>query len=136
MDTVERELTRIEKKFLDIRRRMTTDPQSPRDKVLTARVLLAYVLAFERDEQFFGFDPILEIAEGMTDMNFRLVSIEPPHEFPPGCALARIAGPSIENGLPFCIPAEHGDVWARRIVLVLSRVYLRGLAQGAGGRPS
>lgn len=78
-------------------------------------------------------DPVLDICEDLTkDAGYRIVSYDLLQgEFPDGCIAAFITGPTLPpKGLPFCVPDVGRDIWARRIVLVLSDAYLRGVVDG------
>jgi hypothetical protein len=78
-------------------------------------------------------DPILENLQPLVDkVGYRIIGFEDRAEWPQGCAAVRIVGPYIAStGLPFPIPADNQEVWAKRWCLVLSISFMAGLAAGS-----
>lgn len=83
-------------------------------------------------------DPILDSLDHVAaKAGYKIVSYDEKGEFPEGCVAARISGPGMPpNGLPFCVPDKGRDIWARRILLVMSEAYTRGMFDGSKTRPS
>jgi hypothetical protein len=78
-------------------------------------------------------DPVLDaiLPHALEQCGYKILSYDERGEFPDGCVAARIGGPGLPpNGLPFCVPSVGRDVWAGRILLVISDAYLRGVEGG------
>jgi hypothetical protein len=53
---------------------------------------------------------------------YSVVCFDARGEFPEGTVAARISGPALPaRGLPFCVPEDGKDIWARRWLLALAK---------------
>ena len=72
-------------------------------------------------------DDLAEILASKAKAGFRLLTFDPRGEFPDKCVAARITGPGLpESGLPFCVPETGKEMWANRLILVLSEAWRAG----------
>jgi len=76
-------------------------------------------------------DPVLELLKDDIDRApYKFIRFDPPAEFPIGTLAARITGPGMPSkGIPFCVPEEDKENWARRIVFALWIAYQCGRGQ-------
>jgi len=73
-------------------------------------------------------DPLLDVIGDPTDgKGYKILCWDDRCEFPAGCTAVRIGGPGLPGrGLPFCVPEQNRDDWARRWVAVLNRAFIEG----------
>jgi hypothetical protein len=58
---------------------------------------------------------------------YRIVRYGEQGEFPDGCVAAMIAGPNLgSGGMPFIVPADNREIWARRWCAALAAAFEAG----------